>query len=508
MKFVRASAPAAAHADLLVLPVAEGMRASKAYAEIDSRLEGALARAEKRGFKGGFAATVVFDTMGRLPAERVALLGLGDAGVIDRTRLNHALEMGLRQSGSQLPQSLAIAWTAELGPQVDATALAGATVEGAILAAFTEATHKSGKAPRRTTVASVTLAGFPRVAAAALERSVVLAEETFEARGLVNLPALELYPEAFAAIARKRGRAAGLRVEVLDQHELKRRRYGALLAVGMSSSRPPRLVVLRHGGTRRGTAARPLLALVGKGVTFDTGGISIKPAAEMGYMKGDMGGAAAVLGALTAIARLGLDVDVVGVLCLAENMVSSTAMRPGDVVTSASGKTIEVTNTDAEGRMVMADGMHHAVKLGATHVLDIATLTGGQRIALGPVAAHVQGSDRGFTDRLARAADAAGERIWEMPCFPEYRSIIDSPIADLMNSTARDGMAITSGLFMREFAAGLPWIHVDMAAPSWNRVSAIREMPKGPSGFGVRILTNLAELMATGARRAGDRRSS
>jgi len=186
----------------------------------------------------------------------------------------------------------------------------------------------------------------------------------------------------------------------------------------------------------------------------------------------------------------------VGILCLAENMVSSTAMRPGDVVTSGSGLTIEVVNTDAEGRMVMADGMHHALQLGATHVLDIATLTGGQRVALGQVAAHVQGSDGDFTANLLGAAEASGDRAWLMPSFPEYRSMIDSPIADLANSAARDGMAITSGLFMREFAGGRPWIHVDMAAPGWNRVGSIKEMPKGPTGYGVRLLVNLAERMA------------
>jgi leucyl aminopeptidase len=499
LRFARAATLAAAAADLLVLPVVEGVKAAAVHADIDKRLEGALGRAENLGFSGGFAATAAIDTLGRLSADRVMLLGLGDPAVIDRTRLNHALEMGFRQAASVLPGRLAIGWNAGLGVRVKAAELAAAAVESAILAVFTEATHKSGKAVPRRPVAAITLAGFPRVPSALLQRSQVIAEETLGARELVNQPALDLYPEAFAAIARKRGRAAGLRVDVLDDRDLKRLGYGAILAVGMSSSRRPRLVVLRHGGNKRGSAARPLLALVGKGVTFDTGGISIKPAADMGYMKGDMGGAAAVLGAITAIARLDVDVDVVGILCLAENMVSSTAMRPGDVVRSASGKTIEVTNTDAEGRMVMADGMHHALQLGATHVLDIATLTGGQRVALGPVAAHLQGSDRDFTDRLVRAAEAAGERVWEMPSFPEYRSIIDSPIADLMNSTARDGMAITSGLFMREFAGGKPWIHIDMAAPSWNRVGAIKEMPQGPSGFGVRMLTNLGELMAASA---------
>jgi leucyl aminopeptidase len=496
LKFTRGAAASGVQADLLIIPAVEGLSPSRAYPEIDAALAGALGRAEKRGFASGFATTAVFDTLGKLPAERVMVLGLGARGVVDRTRLNHALELGIRQAGALLPARLALAWSGELSPEVDAEALACAATEAAIVSEFTEATHKSGKEQPRRGIGTLVLAGFPKLAEAALQRSQVLAEETLHARGLVNLPGLEQSPEAFAADARQHGRAAGLKVEVLDHRELRRLGYGAIIAVGMSSSRPPRLVVLSHGASAgRGgkRASRPLLALVGKGVTFDTGGISIKPAAEMGYMKGDMGGAAAVLGAMSAISRLSLDLDVIGVLCLAENMVSSTAMRPGDVVRTGSGKTIEVVNTDAEGRMVMADGMHHAAALGATHILDIATLTGGQRVALGQVAAHVQGDNDEFTARLLAAAASSGDRVWPMPIYPEYRSIIDSPIADLANSTVRDGMAITSGLFMREFAAGLPWVHVDMAAPGWNRVAAIKDMPKGPTGYGVRLLFNLAE---------------
>jgi len=497
LKFARAAAPAVAMADLLVLPVPGGESAAALYPEVDAVLGGAFKRAEARGFKGRFAATLVIDSLGNLPAERLMLLGLGDLADIDRARLNNALEMGFRAAGVPLPRRLAVAWQPSLASTVTAPTLACAAVEAALLSASTEATHKSAFRGSARAVETLTLVAFPKVPPAALQRSLVLAEETLYARGLVNQPALELFPAAYAGEARRHGRAAGMTVEVLDHRRLHELGYGAIMAVGMSSARPPRLVVLRNRpAPRTSKQTRPLLALVGKGVTFDTGGISIKPAADMGYMKGDMGGSAAVLAAMTAITRLALDIDVVGILCLAENMVSSTAMRPGDVVRSASGITIEVVNTDAEGRMVMADGMHHALQLGATHVLDIATLTGGQRVALGQVAAHVQGSDKAFTADLLAAAEASGDRAWLMPSFPEYRGMIDSPIADLTNSTARDGMAITSGLFMREFAGGRPWIHIDMAAPSWNRVGAIKDMPKGPTGYGVRLLVNLAERMA------------
>ena len=501
MKFARAASLETAHADLLILPVIQGEGIEPPFDAVDDAMAGALRRAVRGGFTGKFAATVVFDTMGEISAQRLMLLGLGARADLDRTRLNHVFEMGLRQAGTPFPGKVTIGWSDGLGPEVTPEEMACAAIESAVLAGFSQATHKSGNPRPTSRLTRLTLGAYPVVPDAALQRSLVLAEETLGARGLVNQPANELFPQAYAEEARRRGRAAGLEVEVLEERDLKRLKYGAILAVGMGSARPPRLVVLSHGNATRAAgssrkAARPLLALVGKGVTFDSGGISIKPAADMGYMKGDMGGSAAVLGAMCSIARLKLDVDVVGILCMAENMVSSSAMRPGDVVRSGSGITIEVTSTDAEGRMVMADGMHHAVALGASHILDIATLTGGQRVALGQVAAHLQGSDREFTQGVKDAAASAGERVWEMPNFPEYRSLLDSPIADLMNSTARDAMAISSGLFMREFAAGLPWIHIDMAAPSWNRTAAIKQMPKGPTGFGVRTLVNLAELFA------------
>ena len=264
------------------------------------------------------------------------------------------------------------------------------------------------------------------------------------------------------------------------------------LAVASGSAQPPRLAVLRYrpaGAARRG---RRRLALVGKGITFDTGGVSIKPAADMHYMKGDMGGAAAVLGAMTAIGRLKPAVEVVGILCLAENMVSGSAMRPGDVVRSGSGTTIEVLDTDAEGRLVLADGIHHAVSLGATDIIDIATLTGGQRIALGPVAAAVQSDQPELLGELLAAAEAAGERVWQLPGFPEYETMLESPIADLNNSAGSNASAITAGLFLRRFAGGRPWLHMDIAATSWNRVPSVKEIPSGPTGFGVRTLARLA----------------
>jgi leucyl aminopeptidase len=342
---------------------------------------------------------------------------------------------------------------------------------------------------------SLTLVGSPSPSLPRLRRAMVLADATNMARELVNLPGSELSPPELARRARALARTTGLRVEVLGETELRRRGYGAILAVAAGSAHPAQLVVLRYrpAGHRR---AASVLGIAGKGITFDSGGISIKPATDLQYMRGDMGGGAAVLAAMGAIAALKPSVEVIGVIAAAENMLSGAAMRPGDVVRTGAGKTIEVVNTDAEGRLALSDAIHHLTTLGATHIVDIATLTGAQRVALGPVAAAAVSSDQAMADLVLTAAAAAGERIWQMPAYPEYQAMLDSRIADLNNSPGRDAGLITAALLLREFTGGLPWVHLDIAAPSWNRVSGVVEIPKGPTGFGVRTLASLAELMA------------
>ncbi|HXO67086.1 MAG TPA: M17 family peptidase N-terminal domain-containing protein [Candidatus Dormibacteraeota bacterium] len=503
MRLVRAGSSVDAEADLLILPLVEGAALPATARDVDRALGGVLGDMVNGDFKGRFAEIEATRSLSRVPAGRVALLGLGKAEQLDLVRLGNALQIGLR-SAIGGARTIAVGWAGTPAPGISATDVAAAAVAAGVLVGWAEATHKSGPHPSRQPK-SLTLAGFPDLDQRRLDAAQVLAEATNLARDLVNRPGSDLTPLTFAAEARTLARRYGFDYEVLGAPELKRRGYAALLAAGAGSAIPPRMVILRHAPQGPG---RPRLALVGKGVTFDSGGISIKPAADMRFMRGDMGGAAAVLGAMTAIARLKLDADVIGILCCAENMLSGTSMRPGDVVGSGAGKTIEVVSTDAEGRMALADGIHHAVKLGATHVLDIATLTGGQRIALGPVAAMVQGSDPGFTARLVKAAAAAGERVWEMPTFPEYETQLDSTIADLNNSPGADASAITAGLFLREFSAGLPWVHVDMAAPSWNRVAGVKQIPGGPAGFGVRTLAHLAMGMAPATKGTAPRAKS
>jgi leucyl aminopeptidase len=494
---VRVAARVATAGDAVVLPLAQADGSLPAAArDIDRALAGSVRAARGREFKGRFGETVTLFSMGRMPAARVVLLGLGKRELLDSTRVRNALQIGLRTVATQGSKRLVVAWTGEGDPDE----LAAAAVEAAVLTSFSEGTHKTSR-NNRAAVTELALAGFPRLERAGLRAAQTMAEGMLLAKELVNLPPNELDPPEFSRRARALGRASGMECTVLGDLELRRRGYNAILSVSSGSRHPAQMIVLRYSpraGRSRGARKRPLLALVGKGITFDTGGISIKPAAEMEWMKADMGGAAAVAGAMQAIAALRPDIDVAGILCCAENMPSGTAMRPADVIRSGSGKTIEVTNTDAEGRLVLADGIHHAVTLGATHILDIATLTGAQRIALGSVAGAVMGTDPAFTRLTLDSATAAGERAWEMPMFPEYESLLESSIADFGNSFGREGAVITPGMFLREFAAGLPFVHLDIAAPSWNHNARLSQVPRGPSGYGVRTLTRLAAALAQG----------
>jgi len=264
---------------------------------------------------------------------------------------------------------------------------------------------------------------------------------------------------------------------------------GMLLAVGQGSQERPRMVIIRYEPAD--APAGPVLGLVGKGITFDTGGISIKPAENMGFMKDDMAGGAAVIGAMRAIAILKAPIRVIGVIPIAENMPSGQAFRPGDVLKSASGKTVEVLNTDAEGRLILGDALWYAQKIGATHLVDIATLTGAISVALGKFTSGLFGTPAAWVDHVRSVAERAGDRCWPMPLYDEYRDLLKSDIADMINAPGRYGGAITAALFLKEFTGGLPWVHLDIAGTAW--VDDVRPyIPKGSAGIGIRTLAELA----------------
>jgi len=317
----------------------------------------------------------------------------------------------------------------------------------------------------------------------------ILGECVNFARHLVNQPPQDIYPESFAAEAKQVADRWGLQIEIWDEHKLADERCEALLAVGRGSDRPPRLVVLRHTG---GKQSDPVLALVGKGVTFDSGGYSIKPSDSMLTMKMDMAGAATVLASMEAIARLELPINVIGLMGLVENLVSGHSYKLGDVITARNGKTIEIHNTDAEGRVVLADVLAVAVDSGAAKVVDLATLTGACMVALGNDVAGLMSNDQGWCNAVAKAAADCGEQVWQLPMFAEYGEQIKSEVADIKNVGAgRWGGAITAAKFLEEFVDGRPWTHIDIAGP------AFAEKPKpwidaGASGLYVRTLVELA----------------
>ena len=364
-----------------------------------------------------------------------------------------------------------------------------AVVEGLYLGAytFTEFKSEAKVAPECT----VTLCSAIPEAEALVAKAQVSAEAVCFTRDLVNRPGNVVNPEVMANAASKLAEELPLEVEVLDEVQMAERKMGAILAVGQGSANPPRMITLKYNGAD----AAPYVAYVGKGITFDSGGISIKPDDGMGEMKDDMSGAGAVLGAMKAIATLGLKCNVIGILACAENMPGGRAQRPGDIVRAANGKTIEVISTDAEGRMVLADAVDYACKLGAQKVIDIATLTGAVIIALGKETSGIVSNDDALVEQIKKAGKFAGENYWQLPSLPECKEAIKSDVADLLNSAGRPGGCITGGLFIGEFVAkGIPWAHLDIGGTSTATKDSGHKV-KGGTGFGTLTLIKLAEML-------------
>jgi len=372
--------------------------------------------------------------------------------------------------------------------------LAQAVAEGLTLAEFYAGSYKTTDpqpAPVPVWTVAIIDANDQAVDAArgAVARGRILGECSNMARELANEPGNTLTPREFAKRTAALASEAGVKVEILDETQIEKLGMGLLLGVARGSAEPPRVIVFRYDPP--GAPATPVLGLVGKGITFDTGGISIKPAEKMEQMKDDMAGGAAVACAMRAIALLEAPMRVVGVVPTTENMPGGRAIKPGDVLKSAAGKTVEVINTDAEGRLILGDGLWYARQLGATHLVDVATLTGAVVVALGKITSGLFGSPDAWVERVRRVADRAGDRAWPMPIFDEYREQIKSDIADMINTGGRAAGAITAAMFLKEFADGLPWVHMDIAGTAWADEPK-PYLPKGPSGVAVRTLAALA----------------
>jgi len=381
-----------------------------------------------------------------------------------------------------------------------------AAAEAAVLASFRSPAFGEKGRGAAGSLASVTLldpdAGrtAPGLAQAARAGQVV-AESANLARRLAELPGNHLPPRLLAAAAQAVKKETNLQVTVYEEDWIRKRGMGALIGVAQGSAEPPRFIVIEHQPRRRAAShskakrRRPHVVLVGKGVTFDTGGISLKPREDMERMKYDMSGAAAVLGALRAASLLDLPLRVTGIIPTVENMPSGTAVKPGDVLLSMAGKSIEVVNTDAEGRLILADALAYAAELGPDAIVDIATLTGACRIALGGAACGLMGNDPDLIEELQLAGDRSGEAAWPLPLYNEYAEDITSDVADLKNSGGRSAGALTAGTFLRAFVGEYPWAHLDIAGPAW--VDKDKDYLKcGSAGFGVRLFTRFLEARA------------
>ncbi len=475
-----------ADVDLLVVPVFSSRQLGPGASSVDDALDGTLADfMEEANFDGKRGEVLAVPTRSRLDSRAALLLGVGDRDSFDLGTLRRAAAVLARRASTVT--SVATTLLDAVGSDVDRGAAAQALAEGVGLGSYQFLRYKSDAKPSRLERVLVVGRGGAK-ARAGLERGARIADAVTWARDLINEPAAAKSPEDVAELARKIARASGLKVKVLAGEQLERERMGGVLGVGNGSHRPPRFVRLEYAPP----GARATLGLVGKGVVFDSGGLSLKTAGGMETMKTDMSGAAAVIAAMSALRDLGVKVRVVGYVPLVENMPSGHAMRPGDVLTMRNGKTVEVLNTDAEGRLILADALALADDEAVDAVIDLATLTGAVVTALGDKVAGLMGSDDAWITQVRDAADRAGERVWQLPLPEDYRRNLDSEVADLRNISSGGGAGtLTAGLFLKEFAGARPWAHLDIAGTARSSAED-GDLSKGGTGFGVRTLLELA----------------
>lgn len=504
------SSAATVRADAVVVGVAKGAKgvvAAPGAEAVDEAFGGKLAAVlETLGASGAEGEVTKLPSADGLKAPVVLAVGLGDAPDQGDAYGHEAL----RRAAGSAARALAGTKKAAFALPLEDAEAAAAVAEGALLGAYAFTAYRSkangtkqAKGARKNDDKSAPLAdiallgGKPRDKEfkAAAERALALTAEINRARDLINTPGNDLDPQAFAAEAQAAAKEFGLKVQVMDEKALKKGGFGGLLGVGQGSEAPPRLVRIAHTHPK----ASKTLALVGKGITYDSGGISLKPAGHNETMKCDMSGAAAVFAAVVTAAKLGLEVNVTGWLALAENMPSGSATRPGDVLTMYSGKTVEVLNTDAEGRLVLADALTRASEESPDAIVDVATLTGAMMLALGNRTFGIMANDDAFRTTVHEIAEEVGEQSWPMPLPAELRKGMDSQVADIANMGERMGGGLVAGLFLKEFVGeGIPWAHLDIAGPAFHEGSPWGYTPKGGTGSAVRTLVRLAERTASG----------
>jgi leucyl aminopeptidase len=492
------TAPAKVDADVLAFAVPDPVELSRTAQEIDGLVDGELGHLVEDGeLKGKLGKTTLVHTEGRVAAHRVAAAGLGSPADLDADALRTAAAAVALRTGEVGGRS--VAWiVGDDGSGLSGAEQARAIVDGTALGPYDAGRWKTGENDRRQAIERLVFCG-PGASALAEEarRANVVASWTNRARDFVNAPPNECTPARLAEWAEETaGRFESLSFEALGPDEIRSAGMGALAAVSQGSDNPPRLIKLSH--EPKGAKGDLVLGLVGKAITFDAGGLSLKPADRMEEMKSDMGGGAAVLAAVGAIAELGLPIRLLAVVPSCENMPGGGAYRPGDIITALNGKTIEVTNTDAEGRLILADALWHARQSGATHLIDLATLTGAMVIAMGDYYAGLFGNDDEWVRTIREAAEASGDHAWIWPLHETYRRYIDSSFADMKNSSEyRQGSPILAARFLEEFVGEGPWAHMDIAGTAYlERGRDDYYDCGGATGYGVRLLSELAHRLS------------
>ena len=479
--------------DLLAVGVFSDDKSSKLCKTIDKKLGGAIEKIKKIGdFKAKANETAIVYGDGKIGAKRVLLVGLGEKKELKVDTIRKAAGAAASKAVGLKAKTAVLAFGEAVGKKIDQVIAGQAIAEGVYLGSYKYDEYVGKGDDDRLSSVKVEIVDDDGDKVKQLSKGVkvgnIIGEAQSFTRTVANRPANVIYPEALADIAKKLARQTpGLSCTVFDDKQLKQKKMGGILAVGSGSVKKPRMIVLKY--TPAGKKVSKRIGLVGKAITFDSGGISIKPSSGMHEMKFDKSGGIGVLGAMKAIAQLKPAISVYGIIPSAENMPSGSSYRPGDIITTYSGKTVEIQNTDAEGRMILCDGLHYAVEQKCETIVDIATLTGACMVALGKYMAGLMGNDENLIKKLQKASEQSGDKVWHLPCGDEYSKEMKSKIADLKNIGSRWGGASTAASFLREFVGETKWAHIDMAGVDMFD-SAEEFGAVGSTGFGVRLLTS------------------
>lgn len=450
---------------------------------IDSALHGTMSSMIKdKEFSGKKGQTTMLHTFGHLKAKRIMLIGLGQKKKFNIDMLRKASGTAITKAKDGKLSGISIELPEEI-LDVPVDRQVEALTSGAVLSTYRFEKYRRQE-DKNHTIRRTTIVCTKRIAERvrkSVQRASAVAEAVNLARDIANDSGEQATPKKIGILAQRISKKYGFKCQVLDEKAIKRLKMGGLLNVGKGSENPPRFVVMEYGHSRH-----PTVAIIGKGITFDTGGISLKPSKDMHQMKYDKSGAATTIAAVQGAAQLKLPVHLIGIIPLAENVPSGKSYKPGDVIHTMSGKTVEVLNTDAEGRLIMSDALTYAQRYKPRYVIDIATLTGACVVALGSYVAGLMGNDKVLIRNLKKAGDSVGERLWELPLFDEYAEQMKSEIADLKNVGGRDGGAITAAAFLSKFAEGSRWAHIDIAGTAWSNDNK-GYLKKGATGFGVRL---------------------